>query len=87
MVEMAEYIGSNPQFITKGFRKAGITGALNDQDSSSEDEENNSDSEESSSEIESEENICESESEENSVDNEEKCRSDTKTHCLLLSVV
>jgi hypothetical protein len=45
IVEMAEYIDSNPQFITSGFRKAGIASALDNQDSSSESKESNSESE------------------------------------------
>jgi hypothetical protein len=36
---LLKYIGSNPQFITRGFRKAGIASPLDNQDSSSESEE------------------------------------------------
>ena len=34
---MAEYIANNPDFIVKGFRRAGISGALDDIDSDDED--------------------------------------------------
>ena len=37
LVEMAEYIANNPDFIVKGFRRAGISGALDDIESDDED--------------------------------------------------
>ena len=37
MVEMAEYIANNPDFIVKGFRRAGISRALDDIESDDED--------------------------------------------------
>ena len=33
---MAEYIANNPHFVVKGFRRAGISGALDDIDSDDE---------------------------------------------------
>lgn len=37
LVEMAEYIADNPQFVVNGFRRAGISHALDDSDYTEED--------------------------------------------------